>query len=114
LTLPALFTARRRRRLHDTPGPAALAALVRQAPMGVDEIGNRTAREITSSETPARCPGCSRTFARKLLAEEAIRSGRAARRTSNVMPAPRVDTPLKVQTPCEGLRSCVPESGGPR
>ena len=114
MTPPALFTARRRRRLHDTPGPAALAALVPQASMGVDEIGNRTAREITSSETPARCPVCSRTSARRLQAEEAIRSGRAARRTSNLPRAPRVDTPLKVQTSREVVRSCVPMPGGPR
>jgi hypothetical protein len=96
------------------PGPAVPAALVQEAPAVVNETGSRTTRGIVSAEEPADFLGSRRTFARKLLAEEAIRSGRAARRTSNVMPAPRVDTPLKVQTPCEGLRSCVPESGGPR
>jgi hypothetical protein len=100
-------------RAHNMPCPAALAALVHEAPVVANETGNRTTGEIVSPGEPARCPYRSRTLARKLLAEEAIRSGRAAR-TSNLPRAPRVDPPLKVQTSREGLRSCVPVPGSPR
>ena len=113
LTPLVLFTAPRRRRLNDTPGPAAPAALVRQAYMGVDECGNRTTREVVSPQTPARYAGCSRTFARRLLAEKVFRGGREAC-AANLRTAPRGNPALRVQSTCESLRSRVPDSGGPR